>query len=343
MELRKPINVVLFAGLNTIWLYIFSLANLNFSDAFDYNVFFRFLDVKIILLLLFTGIFLALAIAFAVYVFRTVDKKTYVLSVVAGGSISAVIAFLISHSAIAVFLFGFYVLGCVLMAFGEKKEMGGLFEKLGIGWNSAKKVTLVFAIGAFIGTAIFTYAGKEEYKEMAMESFLNFTTNMLSGNVLGGMDLSQIVSRQDVADLICGQVSRESIRGLLIAQLGNQWNLLNASQQNDLIEISYQQSMTKCRNESYIDAAYLTMQERLENIGNTTIGNQTTPLVEKIIRQIPIIKTLFDFIPIFTALLIFSGVTLFASIFVDPFCALFALALPGKKQEAKVVKLSEEK
>lgn len=320
---KTIIGAAIFACLNIAWAYVFSRLNLGLMDLFDYGIYMRFADLSLVFLLLGLGLLMAAAIAAMVYASGE-NKKTELIFFGTGGGASAVAAFALFQSAFAGLLMAFFAAGCVLFIYGRPKEPEGIFSKLKFGWAATRKIATIFAIGAFLTGVLFGMANKAACEQTAKDSIIGVALK----SVGGGMGLQNILSKDDVKNMLCGSVTRNSIETLAKAQLGSTWDQLTKAAQDDMVDNMYNQSLNTCNDESYINQAYASIQEKL----GTGFG-ASQPMIERFLTEMPIMKTMMQFLPLLAGFVLFSVVNMFMTIFVAPFSALFALGMKTKEKE----------
>lgn len=326
---KAALGAVFFAAINAAWLYVFSFMKFGFLDLFDYAVFMKLMDLTLIFLVIIIGLLVAASISVVLYATGESKKDELLLFGAAGGA-SAVIAYIMFNSVFGLLFMLFFVAGCLLAIGTKPLQVEGTFAKLKTGWGAAKKVMLVFAIGAFLTSLLFVFANKTACEENAKNSLVQFSLKSVSG----GLNLQGLISKDDIKNMMCGSITRESVEPLLKAQMGDGWDALSADAKEDLINKTYTQSINNCNNDEYINQAYNTMQEKLS--GGNMAAN--APMIEKLIEGLPIMKLLMQFLPLISAFVLFSAINLLGMIFVNPFTALLSLRLPkkgGEKEENK--------
>jgi hypothetical protein len=325
MQIQKKtlVGAAIFTLLNIVWFFVFSKMNMGFFDLFDYNIFLNLMNLNIFFLLLLTSIIIAGAISI-MFITASDDKKQNLILFGAGGGTSVVIAFIIFNSLISMLFALAFIFSCLLAICTFKIETTSVFSKMKFGWGAARKVGAFFAIGALMIALFFTLLNKEVCEQKTKESISKFAAR----SVGQAIDMASLISKDDLKNLLCSSVTREGVAKTAEAQLGDMWNTLTEEQKNKIIDDSYAKSLESCSNDAYLNQAYATLQQNLNNRNISFVSEST---IEKIMEQLPIMKTILQILPIISAIMLFSGINLFMTAFVAPFVALISLVHPRKE------------
>src|SRR3989344_5154480 len=139
---KIAIGAGVFAALNFVWLYTYSLTRFSFNDAFDLNLVFKVASNSNAIAMLFVTGFLLAAALFIIAYFSHFLKHEETLALALMGGLPAFAAglFWFSNKTAFFLMYAFYLAGCLFLAWGKPREINGLFDKLGAGLAFPKRV-----------------------------------------------------------------------------------------------------------------------------------------------------------------------------------------------------------
>lgn len=306
---------LLFTLFSIFWVYLFSQTGIGFTDTLNPGFIFELLKAETVLFLILIAFVLAVSIFILVYFSRYLEKEI-MAGIVVGGSILTIIAgtFWFTNIMVFSFIMVFYMIGCLFLVRTVPEIEETKFSKIKIGWKSSRKILFSMGLGGFLAGLIFVYVDLTEYQQNVKDSLLNATQ----------MNLAGVITRDDVENIVIQQeLTRDEIRSLIQDQFsGLSWfNDLLPSQQTMLVEEATDQTYNyQIENrDSNVDRLYNIMISKLES-GEPLMGTE-------ILDRIPIMKTMLNLLPVFSGLIIMSGILFFSQILVSPFSALLALLL----------------
>jgi hypothetical protein len=317
MEMKNPkamaIGLAAFSVVNIIWLYLYTLVGIKFSDAMDPKILFKFAGPNgpmMILLLLGVGFLIALSIFLVRLFSRDLSTIERLVMIAAGVAISiGVGSVLYSNLIVFVIMMAFFMLGCMMIA--EPESVSGFFSKLGAGNGATKRVMLMLTIGSLVASLIFVSMNTDDAKIKTKDAISSLMSNLNFSSML-----SNIVPG--------GVMSQDQIREMLINQTMNNLGFTRDQVLNDPTLMT-----------SIDGNASQIYQSQAQQIGRLTNTSGTMqPIIENLLDNPPF-SYFFDFLPIIIAVAVASVVSLFGAVWVSPMGALLGLAMPARPEAKK--------
>ena len=316
------IGTAAFTVLNILWVYLYSLVGLNFTQIYN-PVFFLDLakDLSWVPVLLLTGAVLAAAIFVARLFASYLAKNERLLMVAIGGVIPLAIGLAI-YSNLIVFsvTMVFYILGCVLAIGLPETELKGALSKMGSGYSVSKTVINLVAIGSLVASLIFFYSNLEDSQTKFKEGIVGIQSQL---------NIGSFISKDDVKQMVGGSITDDQLRQQAATQIGNSIGktadeVLADPTYTSLIETAV--ANAKSSIDQTVDDSY----SKMVNSSSNVVG----PLLESMLSKPPL-KYLIDFMPLLSAIIIASLVSSFGMVWVGPINAVLGVSIPNKQEPKK--------
>ena len=197
--------------------------------------------------------------------------------------------------------------------------IGGLFAssakgtKFGIGFDQTKKVFVVLAIVAFLGTMLMVSGNEEYYRNQFSSSITGLTS--ISASEIDNSTLEQMVRNTN---------PRMTWDEFVVEAQVNDYNSLTVEQQQTLRELYHNYTI------NYENAVAGAVQTTRENLANSSAASST------ILNSLSFFKAILDNIALFYAAALASAILLLESIVIAPVAGLtswaFQKPLPERLQ-----------
>jgi hypothetical protein len=314
---------------NTAWVYLYTLVGLNFTKIFDPVFFIGFMkDISWVPALLLTGFLIAVSIFIARFFSAYISKPERLLMLLVGVIVPMAIGLVLySNLLIFIIVMLFYLLGCVLAIGLADTEIKGLFSKFGSGYNVTKTVLNIVAIGSIVASLLFFYTNLEDSQAKFKEGILSIQSQI---------NLGSFLSKDDIRGMIMSSgsvMTVDQIKELLITQAatasGVSADMIRAnpaimSMIDGNATVIYDNQIQSL--DAQVDRAY----DQITNSSSSTIR----PLLESMLSKPPM-KYIIDFMPVISAIIVASFISLFSMVWVSPMGSLIGVLMPKREEQKK--------
>lgn len=236
----------------------------------------------------------------------------------------------------------FYIVGITAMCvISSGYELRGILSGPSFGWNKAKHIFYILAIGVFIMTYVHAVSHHEAYKSSFIGSIAQFagtSTSTITKDQINAM-VGTYVPDRDTFEAYFDDflpLDREIIEEQLKLIMPD-FEERSELEQQLLVDATYLQYAAK--REEVIDDLYesYTSEETLEEIANTMYeqmnSKETRGKVEeatrKLMEDMPLTRTMMELLPLQTAFLVVSFILMVEFIMVSPIAAVTTGVLTG--------------
>ena len=310
------------------------------------------INQKTILMLLGSGIFLALGITTVTAAKIKTEMKKRTIAVSIGIIIAALVALQwYSNKQAFMIMVLFQIIGFAFASVTKRELFTNLTAKMKSGYSDSKKVMYLLSLGGLITGIIVTANNQSYYEDLAKQSLADLTVQAAES-----MNLSQIIQNIDFSSMINSQltneqvrqiaeqsITKEQIREILEQNLGSSFTALPAEQQQMLIDQTYEQYVSMISNalnsqevqESINAFAKQAAQQMVnQNALQQIQENFTKQTLDQLSENMPAVKRVFSLLPVISGLLASAIIMIFA-VPVMFMASVFTAVMPNEKRKIK--------
>jgi len=354
---------VLLGATDYLLINFFTKTGIGFSTIFDWEGAIKLVSVNTAVLIVIMALVMALSIYFILFFSQLIEKKEVIIPIILS-SLVIMVVFVNSFSNKVAFLLisAFSMLGLIWIADTQEKKPNCYMDKIRIALAAAGKMTKALAVGGLVTALLITYSNAAYYQDLTKQSIVSFTTstvdsmnmssiiqNMNFTKVLGSIDITEIMTQEQMDKIVRESVTRDQIEQMIIQQLGEStYDSMTQAQKDELIESTYNATITQMMkqfNTTEMQTAYNSMTAGIASGIQTSLleseqfkaqqREMSLTLIEQMIDQMPLMKKMFELLPIIIALTVMTAMSMFGQFLVTPMTAVVSLTLPREKKKEK--------
>lgn len=200
-EIKKiAISTIIFSILTSLFFYFYVRTGISFEAGFDVSKSMGIVNLRSVTNLAISAVFFSATLFSIIFFSRENTKKERAIIAIVGTLIAILVSLrYFTDPSIFIFMSFFYMLAFALISLKTHVKPKGVFQKLNIGWGSAKNIIFILAIGGFITGLTFTYSNLEEYQDLVKTSIIEMSLKGSEGLLPDGMELNEAAMEQSKA------------------------------------------------------------------------------------------------------------------------------------------------